>query len=102
MHHHLLLEDRHVDEAAACRALLDTMGADTSAIGGSPTRRRSRWRAASTARFPALNDLSSGNTKCNVDFRRVYATIIDKWLATPGAHVPLLPGAPSRTLGFLT
>ena len=51
---------------------------------------------------PALNDLDgSGNLKFNVDFRQVYATIIDKWLAGPGAHVSLLPGAPYTTLGFL-
>jgi uncharacterized protein (DUF1501 family) len=50
---------------------------------------------------PALNDLSSGNLKFNVDFRRVYATIIDDWIATPGAHVPLLPGAPFTSLGFI-
>ncbi len=52
---------------------------------------------------PALNDLdSSRNLKFQIDFRRVYATVIDKWLATPGAHVPLLPGAPYATLPFLT
>ncbi len=31
----------------------------------------------------------------------MYATIIDKWLASPGAHVSLLPGAPFATLPFL-
>lgn len=52
---------------------------------------------------PALNDLNgSGNLKVQVDFRQVYATVIDDWLASPGAHVPLLPGAPFTTLGFLT
>jgi uncharacterized protein (DUF1501 family) len=51
---------------------------------------------------PALNDLNKGNLKVQTDFRQVYATVIDKWLATPGAHVPLLPGAPFTTLGFLT
>jgi uncharacterized protein (DUF1501 family) len=50
---------------------------------------------------PALNDLDKGNLKFHTDFRRVYATIIDKWLATPGAHTPLLPGAPYTTRGFL-
>jgi len=50
---------------------------------------------------PALNDLDKGNLKYHTDFRQVYATIIDKWLASPGAHVPLLPGAPFTTLGFL-
>lgn len=51
---------------------------------------------------PALNDLNKGNLKVHTDFRQVYATVIDKWLASPGAHVPLLPGAPFTTLGFLT
>ncbi len=51
--------------------------------------------------FPNLNDLDGGNTKWNVDFRQVYATIIDKWLLTPGAHVPILNDSFS-TLGFLT
>ncbi len=52
--------------------------------------------------LPALNDLNQGNLKFGVDFRRVYATIIDKWLASAGAHVPLLPGAPFTTMGFLS
>jgi uncharacterized protein (DUF1501 family) len=52
--------------------------------------------------FPNLNDLDGGNTKWNVDFRQVYATIIDKWLVgSPGAHVPILNDSFS-TLGFLT
>jgi uncharacterized protein (DUF1501 family) len=51
---------------------------------------------------PALNDLNKGNLKVHTDFRQVYATVIDKWLATAGSHVPLLPGAPFTTLGFLT
>jgi len=51
---------------------------------------------------PALNDLNKGNLKVHTDFRQVYATVIDKWLATPGTHVPLLPGGPFTTLGFLT
>ena len=50
---------------------------------------------------PALNDLDKGNLKYHTDFRRVYATLIDDWLATPGAHVPLLPGAPYATLPFI-
>lgn len=50
---------------------------------------------------PALNDLNKGNLKVHTDFRRVYATVIDEWLAMPGAHVPLLPGAPFTTLPFL-
>jgi uncharacterized protein (DUF1501 family) len=52
-------------------------------------------------KLPALNDLSSGNLKYHTDFRRVYATLIDRWLAAPGAHVPLLPGGPFTLLPFL-
>ncbi len=52
--------------------------------------------------FPNLNDLDGGNTKWNVDFRQVYATLIDKWLiGSAGAHAPILNGSFS-TLGFLT
>jgi uncharacterized protein (DUF1501 family) len=51
---------------------------------------------------PALNDLENGNLKFHTDFRRVYATIIDEWLASAGAHVPLLPGAPYTTMSFLS
>lgn len=52
--------------------------------------------------LPALNDLQNGNLKFHTDFRQVYATIIDKWLASAGAHVPLLAGAPFTTLPFLS
>ena len=52
--------------------------------------------------FPDLTDLDGGNTKWNVDFRQVYATIIDKWLiGSAGAHTPILNDSFS-TLGFLT
>jgi uncharacterized protein (DUF1501 family) len=52
--------------------------------------------------FPNLTDLDGGNTKWNVDFRQVYATIIDKWLlGAAGAHAPILNGS-FTTLGFLT
>jgi uncharacterized protein (DUF1501 family) len=51
--------------------------------------------------FPNLNDLDGGNTKWTVDFRQVYATLIDKWLLSPGAHVPILNDS-FGTLGFLT
>jgi uncharacterized protein (DUF1501 family) len=51
---------------------------------------------------PALDDLLDGrHLKHHTDFRQVYATIIDHWLASPGFHVPLLPGAPFSTLGFI-
>lgn len=52
--------------------------------------------------LPDLNALDpQGNMVFNTDFRQVYATVIDKWLGSPGDHVPLLGGSFS-TLGFLT
>ncbi|MFP6663189.1 MAG: DUF1501 domain-containing protein [Deltaproteobacteria bacterium] len=50
---------------------------------------------------PALDDLDRGNLKFHTDFRSVYATIIDRWLQSPGAHTALLPGAPYPLLDFL-
>lgn len=32
-------------------------------------------------RYPSLTDLDSGDLKHNVDFRQVYATVLDKWFA---------------------
>src|SRR5581483_1929465 len=52
--------------------------------------------------LPDLTDLDDkGNLKFHTDFRQVYATVIDKWLGSPGDHVPILGGSFS-TLGFLT
>jgi uncharacterized protein (DUF1501 family) len=50
---------------------------------------------------PALDDLDRGNLKFHTDFRRVYATVIDRWLQSPGAHTALLPDAPHAMLDFL-
>ena len=50
---------------------------------------------------PALDDLERGNLKFHTDFRRVYATVIDRWLQSPGAHTALLPDAPHAMLDFL-
>ena len=48
---------------------------------------------------PALSDLdSAGNLKFKVDFRSVYATILDKWL---GADSQSVLGAKYENLGFL-
>jgi uncharacterized protein (DUF1501 family) len=42
---------------------------------------------------PALDDLDDhGNLKIGVDFRSVYAAIIDDWLG--GNHTLVLPGGP--------
>jgi len=48
---------------------------------------------------PLLSDLdSAGNLKFKVDFRSVYATILDKWL---GADSQSILGAKYENLGFL-
>jgi uncharacterized protein (DUF1501 family) len=49
--------------------------------------------------IPPLDDLSQGNLKWQIDFRQVYATIIDDWLGAD--HTTLLPGAPFQTIPFL-
>ena len=41
---------------------------------------------------------SAGNLKENIDFRQVYATILDKWL---GADSRSILGASYENLGFL-
>jgi uncharacterized protein (DUF1501 family) len=51
--------------------------------------------------YPDLRDLDDGDPKFAIDFRRVYATLLDQWLGCPteqvlGAkfpHLPLLPKA---------
>jgi uncharacterized protein (DUF1501 family) len=44
------------------------------------------------SRMPDLSDPDdSGNMKMQVDFRQVYASVIDQWLS--GAHAPLLGGS---------
>jgi uncharacterized protein (DUF1501 family) len=47
---------------------------------------------------PSLTDLSSGNLKFKIDFRQVYATIIQQWLG--GDSVQVL-GGNFTTLGFI-
>jgi len=36
---------------------------------------------------PSLTDLDNGDLRFTTDFRRVYATVLDKWMATPSAQV---------------
>jgi hypothetical protein len=40
---------------------------------------------------PDLRDLDDGDPKLTVDFRRVYATVLERWLGCPAVRVP--PGA---------
>lgn len=37
--------------------------------------------------YPSLTDLEDGDLKFNVDFRSVYATLLDQWLEIPSADV---------------
>jgi uncharacterized protein (DUF1501 family) len=41
-------------------------------------------KAGLAGTYPSLTDLDSGDLKMTVDFRRVYATILDGWLGLPG------------------
>jgi uncharacterized protein (DUF1501 family) len=49
--------------------------------------------------LPKLDDLSQGNLKWKIDFRQVYATIIDDWLGAD--HTSILSGGPYTTLPFV-
>jgi uncharacterized protein (DUF1501 family) len=53
-------------------------------------------KAGLLGKYPSLTDLNAGDLKYNVDFRSVYATILEKWLKAPSAQIlgknfPLLP-----------
>ena len=41
--------------------------------------------------YPSLDDLEGGNLRFTTDFRSVYATVLERWLARPSA--PILGGA---------
>ncbi|MFO1044269.1 MAG: DUF1501 domain-containing protein [Planctomycetaceae bacterium] len=38
-------------------------------------------------KYPNLTDLTDGDLKFNVDFRSIYATMLDKWLEIPSAGI---------------
>ena len=53
-------------------------------------------KAGLLGRYPSLDDLFQGDLKYNVDFRSVYACVLEKWLKTSsepilGRRFPLLP-----------
>ena len=53
-------------------------------------------KAGMLGKYPSLTDLYNGDLKYNLDFRSVYATILEKWLHAPseqilGKKFPLLP-----------
>jgi uncharacterized protein (DUF1501 family) len=49
-------------------------------------------------KHPSLTDLDQGDLKYNLDFRSVYATVLQNWLDTPSK--PIL-GAQFQTLNVL-
>jgi uncharacterized protein (DUF1501 family) len=52
-------------------------------------------------RVPELNDPDEdGNLRVLIDFRSVYAAVIDNWLA--GDHTAVLPGGPFTPLPVIT
>lgn len=46
-----------------------------------------RIRAGLVGAMPSLSDLDSGDLKTSIDFRRVYATLLDGWLGLPSREV---------------
>ena len=52
--------------------------------------------------YPDLNDLDgNGNMKYTVDFRSLYATVLDRWLGQPASTTDALLGTSYPRLGFL-
>jgi uncharacterized protein (DUF1501 family) len=49
-------------------------------------------------KMPSLTDLDDGDLKYTTDFRRVYATLLDRWLNADSAKVL---GAPFEAVGFI-
>ena len=53
-------------------------------------------RPGIVGKHPSLTDLDQGDLKFNMDFRSVYATVLQNWLDTPskpilGQQFPTLP-----------
>jgi uncharacterized protein (DUF1501 family) len=44
-------------------------------------------KAGLFGQYPSLTSLNSGDLAYNVDFRSVYATILDRWLRAPSTAV---------------
>jgi uncharacterized protein (DUF1501 family) len=47
----------------------------------------SKVKAGICGEYPSLTDLEGGNLKWKVDFRRVYATVLESWLGVPSREV---------------
>jgi uncharacterized protein (DUF1501 family) len=60
-------------------------------------------KAGAHGPYPNLKDLDDGDPKHAIDFRRVYATVLDQWLGCPSeavlgkkfAHLPVLERGPA-------
>ena len=70
------------------RALQDGQR-DAVTLSGEPQRLKAWWlyRPSSHGPYPDLQHLDEGDLKPAIDFRRVYATLLDKWLGVPGEKV---------------
>ena len=55
-------------------------GAPMFLVGG-------KVKAGPVGEHPSLKDLEMGNLKFGIDFRQVYATVLDKWLGVPSKDV---------------
>ena len=44
-------------------------------------------KAGAVGKYPSLGDLDDGDLKYTVDFRRVYATLLDRWLGCDSRRV---------------
>ena len=44
-------------------------------------------KAGTYGKYPSLDDLDHGDLKHNLDFRSVYATVLDRWLQTDSSIV---------------
>jgi len=50
-----------------------------------------RLKGGLTGKHPSLTDLDNGALKFHIDFRRVYATVLEKWLALDTTAIPAGP-----------
>jgi len=44
-------------------------------------------KAGAVGGHPSLKDLDMGNLRFGIDFRQVYAAVLDKWLGVPSKDV---------------
>ena len=59
-------------------------------------------RGGTYSDYPDLSNLDrNGNMKCTVDFRSLYATVLDRWLGQDAAATDAMLGSAYPRLGFL-